>query len=296
MQDVIKFNLSIIDGDPDVTLAAQALGTGFTGISPKGYKHGIVVSACGDSYSQGGYYSQSSYCVSNQGDTCFVTNSCGNTSSGTVTCGGSCTADPPGSCSAFNPSISAGSCVVSELYAINITAIDPDGDNVRYGIDWNNDGAVDQYAPTDGYVSSGSTQTVGNVFSTEGVKTLRVQAEDEGGAASEFVSHTFVCSEGDGNALLGGGDDEGEGGGGINGALVAQPLIVHSGYSTTLIWATEGVDSCTVTGTNGDVFTDTSRTTSSGPITEQTLFTLNCDSGVIVDSVIVNVVPVFQEI
>jgi len=301
---------------------ARALSYNFISASPLGHTKGLVVSACGGSdscetiacvstpnacgqVSAGTYQSCTisgdSSCNASTpglpngyGETCQVTNSCGNTSSGTIGCDGQCSATPPGSCDPFAPSISAGSCTVGELYIINISATDSEGENIRYGIDWDNDGSIDQYAPTEGYVSSGSVQTVGNVFGSEGVKTIRVRTENESGSNSSFVSHSFVCSEGDGSALLGG--DGGEGGeGGIDGALVANPLLVRSGNTTTLIWDTEGVDSCTVVGTNGDLFNGVSGTRSSGPITEQTLFTLNCDDGAVTDSVTVNVVPIFEE-
>ena len=326
MENVIGVNIELAQGTGSTIGVAKALNSTFVGVSPNGYTSGITLAACGGSDSCetitcfspqnscghvgiGSYQSctisgdtqcnaQTPSNPAGYGNTCFATNSCGNTSSGTIGCDGLCGATPPGdSCDVFAPSISSGVCTVGELRAFNIVATHPEGSDVRYGVDWNNDGVVDQYAPTEGYTTSGSVQTVGNVFATEGVKTIRVRTEDEEGVVSTFISHTFVCSEGDGNALLGGdGGDDGEGGGGVDGALVAQPLIVQSGDSTTLIWATEGVDSCTVTGTNGDSFNGTSRTTSSGEITEQTVFTLNCDDGAVTDSVTVNVVPVFQEI
>jgi Tfp pilus assembly protein PilF len=327
MRDVVNLNLSLAKGSENTIGVAKALSSSFIGVSPQGYTKGIAVAACGESDScstvtcfsgqnacgnveVGSYQSCTisgdSACSasvppnpSGYGNTCFKTNSCGNTSSGTIGCDGLCGATPPGtSCDTFAPSISSGVCTVGVLRAFNITAIDPEGDNIHFAIDWNNDGQTDQLAPTEGYSASGSVQTVGNTFSTAGVKTIRVRTEDEGGAVSPFVSHTFVCSEGDKSALLSGGDESsgGSGGGGVDGALVADPLLVRSGNNTTLIWATEGVDSCTVTGTNGDSFTGTSATRSSSAITSATTFTLSCDGGAVTDSVLVNVVPIFQEI
>jgi tetratricopeptide (TPR) repeat protein len=327
MRDVVELNLSIAMESKNTIGVAKALSSSFIGVSPQGYTKGIAVAACGESDScstvtcfsgqnacgnveVGSYQSCTisgdSACSasvpsnpSGYGNTCFKTNSCGNTSSGTIGCDGLCGATPPGtSCDTFAPSISSGVCTVGVLRAFNITAIDPEGDNIQFAIDWNNDGQTDQLAPTEGYSASGSVQTVGNTFSTAGVKTIRVRTEDEGGAVSQFISHTFVCSEGDKSALLSGEDGSGDGGGGgsVDGALVADPLLVRSGNNTTLIWATEGVDSCTVTGTNGDSFTGTSATRSSSAVTSATTFTLSCDGGAVTDSVLVNVVPVFQEI
>lgn len=327
MKNIIDVNIALAEESGSTIGVAQALNSSFVGISPNGFTDGVVVAACGasDSCSTMSCFSQPNACgqvgqgsyqsctisgdtacnaqtpsnPSGYGNTCYATNACGNTSSGTIGCDGLCGATPPegGSCDALAPSVSSGVCTVGELRAFNIVATHPDGENVRYGIDWNNDGVVDQYSPTEGYTSPGSVQTVGNVFSTEGVKTIRVRTEDESGDNSVFISHTFVCNEGEESALLGGDDGEGGGGeGGVDGALVATPLIVQSGESTTLLWDTSGVESCTVTGTNGDLFNGTSSTVSSGAITEQTIFTLNCDDGTVTDSVTVNVVPVFQEI
>lgn len=327
MRDVVDLNLALAEGSESTIGVAEALSSSFIGVSPQGYTKGIVVAACGESDScttitcfsgqnacgnveTGSYQSCTisgdTACSASvppnptgYGNTCFKTNSCGNTSSGTIGCDGLCGATPSGSsCDTFAPSISSGVCTVGEIRAFNITAIDPEGDNIHFEIDWNNDGVADQLAPTEGNSASGSIQTVGNVFSTEGVKTIRVRTADEGGTVSPFVSHTFVCSEGDQHALLGGddGSESGSGSGGVDGALVAQPLTVKAGSNTTLIWETEGVDSCTVTGTNGDSFTGTSATRSSGTINEETIFTLACDDGAVTDSVKVKVIPIFQEI
>ncbi len=64
---------------------------------------------------------------------------------------------------------------------IVITATDPDGDFIRYGISWENDEEVDQYT---GYVSSGIEQII-NCNGRNGI--VGVIAEDEYGALSDWV-------------------------------------------------------------------------------------------------------------
>ena len=91
------------------------------------------------------------------------------------------------------------------------------------------------------------------------------------------------------------------------GHLSATPLIVQIGLSTTLFWNIGNVTSCSVTGSDGETFaagcsgtTCTSGASGepSAAINQQTTFTLACtgvDASVINESVIINVVPVFQE-
>jgi len=67
---------------------------------------------------------------------------------------------------------------------LSITAIDPDGNKIRYGIDWDNDCNVDQWTEL---VDSGTEQKI----DCEGRKgTVDVISEDEYGAQSEWVSVT----------------------------------------------------------------------------------------------------------
>ncbi len=89
--------------------------------------------------------------------------------------------------------------------------------------------------------------------------------------------------------------------------FTARPLLVRKGFTTTLSWGVENVTSCTVTGTNGQNFSTvcSGTTCSSGasgpsslPINERTTFTLACtgvDGSSAEKSVVVNIVPVFQE-
>jgi len=62
-----------------------------------------------------------------------------------------------------------------------ITATDPDGDQVKYGVDWDNDGTIDQWTSL---ISSGTEQRI-DCNRRKG--TVGVIAEDEHGAQSNMV-------------------------------------------------------------------------------------------------------------
>jgi len=65
---------------------------------------------------------------------------------------------------------------------IVISTVDPDGDQVRYGVSWNNDGNIDQWTDL---VPSGTEKRI-NCDGRKG--TAGVIAEDEHGAQSDWVS------------------------------------------------------------------------------------------------------------
>ena len=86
----------------------------------------------------------------------------------------------------------------------------------------------------------------------------------------------------------------------MDGHLTAVPSLVRQGTPTTLYWNVSNAD-CTVTG-NGQTWTEEA----SGAIGKQTTiinqqrtFTLSCeghDNSDIVETEVVNVIPVFKEI
>lgn len=78
--------------------------------------------------------------------------------------------------------------------------------------------------------------------------------------------------------------------------ITAAPDRVNSGGLSAITWTTSQCTSVSVT-KNGAVFSsDPSGTgVSSGPITVQTTFRVSCDGGAASDSVIVNIVPAYEE-
>lgn len=83
----------------------------------------------------------------------------------------------------------------------SFSATDPEGDNVRYGVDWNNDSVVDSYYPSGGSVSSGASATAAHTWSANGTYTFKVLATD-GGLSSGWTSKTITVSNPTAQTLL----------------------------------------------------------------------------------------------
>lgn len=206
-------------------------------------------------------------------------------------------------------------CVVGLAVNLQIQGNDPDGDLVRYLIDWDNNGTYDEMYPTSGYMAGGSTQVIRHSYSNVGLKTVRVAVEDDRGLMSEPVVRTISCGENLELENLGEGigaviyDDLGEGGanGILDGDLTirAIPAFVGSGSTSFVHWNTEGMTACIVTGSNGDggsdewnVLASLSNGVETSPIVEQTIYTLSCvnaDGNQFEDTAQVSIIPNWQE-
>ena len=88
-----------------------------------------------------------------------------------------------------------------------------------------------------------------------------------------------------------------------SGHLQLSPAVVRTGDATRIFWNVGGVQSCAVSGSNGDQWTGSTsgpngRTT--GVISEQIVYTLTCvglpgaDPAQITEHAVVNVIPVFH--
>ncbi len=81
----------------------------------------------------------------------------------------------------------------------NIQATDQDKDKIRYAIDWDINGTIDQWLPSD-YVDSGTVEIAS--FSWElGSHTFRVKTQDEHGALSGWTNHTVTIVAGPDDAF-----------------------------------------------------------------------------------------------
>jgi hypothetical protein len=94
------------------------------------------------------------------------------------------------------PAITAGSCTTGNAFTINFSSTDPASHDLKYGVDWNADGSVDQWVPPSGFVPSGTSQSASRTYAIAGQKTVRVMAQNDQGASSEWTTHTFNCAEG----------------------------------------------------------------------------------------------------
>lgn len=83
-------------------------------------------------------------------------------------------------------------------YTYQTSTIDPDGDNIKYGFDFHNDGVVLPHHWTS-FFPSGITCSVNVIFYGTGIRYIRVKAEDVHGAQSDFSPPLTVVVHGSNN-------------------------------------------------------------------------------------------------
>jgi hypothetical protein len=74
-------------------------------------------------------------------------------------------------------------------YSFSTSATDPDGDQVKYGWDWNGDGTIDNWS---GFYNSGSTSSMSHTWTNPGTYHVKVKARDDNNAESGFSSSLTV--------------------------------------------------------------------------------------------------------
>jgi len=74
----------------------------------------------------------------------------------------------------------------------SFSATDSDGDQVRYGIDWDNNGSVDTWAPATGLVNSGVSSPGTRTWPTSGTYTIQARTEDDNGTLSGWSAAKTV--------------------------------------------------------------------------------------------------------
>lgn len=81
---------------------------------------------------------------------------------------------------------------INTNYNFTANATDPEGNNIRYGFDWDNNNTVDQLIPATGFLSSGTNGIAGRQWAVIGSKTLKVNACDSNGSCSGWSApHTI---------------------------------------------------------------------------------------------------------
>lgn len=173
-----------------------------------------------------------------------------------------------------DPNISSvsGQCRTGNAFMVELSSTDPDDDQVRFLVDWDDDFLVDESIPgsttssSPSYTDSGSIITTSRIFPTAGVKTINVKAQDGTKLFSNnWSTLTFDCGEllEDDELLMGANtgansDTSGSGGDGYISSEIedmsirAIPSLVRKGGKSSIHWSSSGMVSCTVTGTNGD--------------------------------------------
>lgn len=144
-------------------------------------------------------------------------------------------------------------------YTYTFRSTDPDSDTIRYAIDWDDNGSIDEYIPALGYVNSGVTSSVSHSWNTTGTKTFKVLAQDSQTNNSGWTSYTVTVADPPPTVLL-----------------TASPSSITNGQSSTLMWSSSYATSCT--GTNfstGGAANNTSPGVSVSP-TVTTTYTITC--------------------
>ena len=94
----------------------------------------------------------------------------------------------------------------SMSYPFSFTATDPDGNPLRYQIDWNNDGVTDQIVPSSSFIPSGTSQSASNpssLWTTVGTKTFKARTADNQGGVSGWTTATVTIASGAVNGACG---------------------------------------------------------------------------------------------
>lgn len=82
-------------------------------------------------------------------------------------------------------------------YTFSVNSTDPQGNQIRYGIDWTEpaDGVADVWLPAGvNYVNSGTSQSTTHSWSSSGTHTFRALAQDAPGLNSSWSSYSFTVS------------------------------------------------------------------------------------------------------
>lgn len=81
-------------------------------------------------------------------------------------------------------------------YTYTFTATDGDGDTIRYRIDWDNNGTVDQTLPGSGHVPSGTQLSASRSWPSAGEYTFQAYTEDNQGNSSSWTQYVVTIGSG----------------------------------------------------------------------------------------------------
>ena len=143
-------------------------------------------------------------------------------------------------------------------YTYTFRSTDPDSDTIRYGIDWDDNGTVDEYVPALGYVSSGTTGSATHSWNSSNTQTFKALAQDSLGNTSGWASYSVNMSPNAPTVLL-----------------TALPPAITTGQSSVLTWSSSNAASCTGTNFSTGAGSPTSGTQSVSP-TVTTVYTVTC--------------------
>ena len=94
---------------------------------------------------------------------------------------------------AINGPTSGDDCSASS-YTYTFTGSDPSGKTIRYGVDWDDDGTVDEWIPATGYVNSGTLQSTSHSWNTPGTYKFQALTQNVDGSTSGWTTYTVTIS------------------------------------------------------------------------------------------------------
>ena len=103
--------------------------------------------------------------------------------------------NPPATPSLTGPSVGS----PSTNYPYDTQAADPDGDNIRYGIDWDNNNTVDEWTA---YVPSNTALSTNHSWALAGSYTFKALAQDSNGASSGWSTPLTMTIGGGGGSCV----------------------------------------------------------------------------------------------
>jgi hypothetical protein len=153
-----------------------------------------------------------------------------------------------------------GTLAEGDEISLDIISTDEDGDDIRYGVDWDSDGNIDDWTPGVDYVSSGTSQsssfTPGVGEFTAGEHTITVFAQDDKSAISPSSTHTITIEElPEPELIFLITDDEDEDGDGTN-YTANSTVTVGVGHVPTFAWQTLNASQCIADSSEGDFVGD----------------------------------------
>jgi hypothetical protein len=149
---------------------------------------------------------------------------------------------------------------VNTPYDFIFTSTDPDNDQLRYNIDWDNSGSGDQYLPSSGYVNSGTSQTGNHAWTSIGGKTFQAIASDNKGNNSGWCGYTINITNVPINGQCGPPDGQN---------LSSAPATVNCVAGIPSVISGTGPWSWTCSGSNGGVDAKCTANLSAAPINGQ---------------------------
>ncbi|MCX6717443.1 MAG: hypothetical protein NTU76_02095, partial [Candidatus Taylorbacteria bacterium] len=132
-------------------------------------------------------------------------------------------------------------------YQFSFVSTNPDGDTMKYGVDWTLDNIVDQWLPSSGFANSGTAQNVTKSWPSIGNYSFQAKAFKSQGASSVWSNtHTFQAFPLPVTNLS------------------VSPSSIISGASSTISWSATDAKDCIASASPSNSSWSGSKATSSG--------------------------------